>query len=326
MLVQSAFKTAANTILANAIVGGSEPQLTRTYQMAVGPEQAAELLRVYPYDKQRPFKRATVLYYADLMRRGEFIAGSDIDIAFGSDEDGERRGHLLNGRHRLLAIIESGQTIVFLIKEWATADATERAKIYGSIDNGYGRNTGDYARALGLEDELGICLSDTTHLAGAVGFMQNGFKKLGKYSVTPDQRMDAIREYGEIGKSYFRAIEGASKILGHTLRRIASISVGLATLQDATKVYGEAKVIEFWRGVALDDGLKVGDPRKVVVRHLTESSMKVSNTSAYKTPEYSARYIANCFNAWARGEKLTKTYVADPLCPMSLLGTRHKGK
>jgi len=64
-------------------------------------------------------------------------------------------------------------------------------------------------------------------------------------------------------------------------------------------------VHEFWNGVAQDDGIKKGDPRKFTSNHLRTvrhggNSMTLSQLGS---PAFSARYLASCFISFTKGDR-----------------------
>lgn len=103
----------------------------------VTPERASELLQ-YNYDKQRKIRARTVYNYAIDMINGRFrskMLGQPL-MAEWDLKTGELL-YLLDGQHRLHAVIESGTTQTFLLV-WESHENFEY------IDNGAKRETKDY--------------------------------------------------------------------------------------------------------------------------------------------------------------------------------------
>ncbi len=97
--------------------------------VSVSPEIAKEyLLR---NKNNRPIDRSNVLYYAFEMLEGRWkLTSQTISV--------DVNGNLLNGQHRLLAVIESDTTQEFLI---AYDEPTEN---FGLLDKGKVRSTADF--------------------------------------------------------------------------------------------------------------------------------------------------------------------------------------
>lgn len=101
--------------------------------VTVTPELASEWLSK-PSPRQRSAARTTVATYARAMSEGRWIEPTTDPIAFTAD------GLLLNGQHRLLAVIRSGVTLEMLI-------ALEVAEaLFGVIDQGRKRQAPQFIR------------------------------------------------------------------------------------------------------------------------------------------------------------------------------------
>ncbi|PYJ11255.1 MAG: hypothetical protein DMF06_03325 [Verrucomicrobia bacterium] len=160
-------------------------KLTKMAAKAINPAAAEELLKLYPYERQRSVNQSYVESYASTMTKGEWLPGSEIAIAFSPNGDGQKHGHLVNGRHRLLAVIESGASIEFAIKEFDCADSNEVANLYGLTDTGRQRNINDHIRALALDEEFGLSLFDNSKLSAAVALINGDFRPHNKNFLLP---------------------------------------------------------------------------------------------------------------------------------------------
>jgi len=107
--------------------------------MLISPDEAIELLK---FNKaNRPIRQLRINRYARAMKLGRWIPSND-GICFSTGEnDGPR---LLNGQHRLEAIIRAGIPIPLLI----ICGLNEKA--FDIIDRGAGRTPGDLAAADGF--------------------------------------------------------------------------------------------------------------------------------------------------------------------------------
>jgi hypothetical protein len=106
------------------------------------------------------------------------------------------------------------------------------------------------------------------------------------------------------------------------------MAVGLVTFDESSAVYGDKKIEEFWLGLGKDDGLRIGDPRKAARVYLFEESSRPRLELGGSVKQaYTARYVANCFNAWIEGRNIRNSAVrGDALSPIFIRGSRFKGK
>ena len=93
----------------------------------ITPEKASRYLQTSLGN--RPISKTTVKSYADTMRRGKWLLNG-MCIIFDND------GHLIDGHHRLLAVIESAIPVRFDVCRGASSDA------FLTYDNGRHRNLG----------------------------------------------------------------------------------------------------------------------------------------------------------------------------------------
>lgn len=302
-------------------------KITRLGVAHIGPDKAKQMLETYPYERQRKINRNTVAYYAELMREGKWQPGSMIEVAFAPNGDGKAHGHLVNGQHRLHAVIEAETTVEFVLKHLDCANNEELGFAYGNIDTGRARNTADLLRAVNLTEEIGLNEHDARRLGAAVAFVDAGFRRANKFAILPHERIELVRRYAVAARFFVDLIAGAPRGIGKAIRRVSSFGLGLVTLDEACGVYGQERIEQFWTGVTFDDGLRVGDPRKLAHRHILESGQRsVSTRRAPISPEYSARFLANCFNAWIEDRELTMTRVLDATAPININGTRWRGR
>ena len=101
--------------------------------MEIGPEEAAGILE-HDYSGNRKVNGTWVVQLADMMRRGVFESMNGQTIVLHED------GDLLDGQHRLWAIVESGATLPFQV---ATVGGDKRS-VFETIDNGRVRKAADF--------------------------------------------------------------------------------------------------------------------------------------------------------------------------------------
>lgn len=102
----------------------------------VTPEKAAALLSTSAGN--RSISRARVEEWAEEMRSGNWRLGPTIDV----DAD----GHLINGHHRLQAVVRVGFPVEFMVMRGVKLDAID------VVDNGKARSFGDVLAMRGVTD------------------------------------------------------------------------------------------------------------------------------------------------------------------------------
>lgn len=280
--------------------------------MLVTPEMAAEWIATMPYEHQRNVRRWQVIRLAGVMADGQFIPGTTIRIAH---LNGER--YLLDGQHRLYAVVKAGIPQVFnVLEEWPN-DANAVAMTYGNLDCGIGRDQADLFSALDLSRHTGLTSTQINHLAPAMEFIASGMITTKKAKGFTDRslRLRMIRAYAPYMRQFAEIIAGHDRLIHESLDRSYVIAVAMLSLR-FSHPYAVARdtpsVLEFWEGTVFDDGIVLGDPRKVANRHLLTTTMSNSSKSSGKrthiTGAYGARALAACFNAYmGRGDlKLAK--------------------
>ncbi len=290
----------------------------------VTPQMAEAWLKQNRYERQRNVRPRHVEFLAEEMRRGNFRQGTQIHFA-------EHEGclHLVNGQHTLSAIVKSGIPQVLDICQ----TEEDPSIAYYRHDNGLKRTSADMFSSMCIPQEFGLTNTQTNALGAAVRFIEynfhRDFSRSGKeMPVHPDDQLRLIREYGEYAETYFDIAVGRPKHMRHSIERSATLAVALVTLRYAYPTMGDM-VTDFWKGAIFDDGLSAKDPRKAANVHLLTTGMGGGGqgyTIQTKTPEYSSRYIANCWNAWVDKREIGWTKVMDQHVPIIIRGTPFTGK
>jgi hypothetical protein len=300
-----------------------DTQKTQVAVVRVTPEMAKQWLIENLYEYQRPLKASFVTFLADEMRRGAFKQDTQIEFC-------RVNGHewLTDGQTRLNAVLMANIPQNFVVTHRCLESEEQIAKDYTHTDRGSQRSIIDGYRVLRLADEFGISETNLKAFGVAVGQIHRGFSNSTAY-MHDDDRERLMREYSDAYNAYLESIAGTRKTLRYRLDRGSTIGVALVTFRYSAKIYTQAKVDSFWNGIAMDDGLRAGDARKAALRHLTESGMVGSTALARKTvtSAYSARVLAECFNAYMLGKnKKAPPEPVIPFQPMLILGSPFTGK
>lgn len=298
--------------------------MTTTRIVEIAPDIAQRWLIEHKYDAQRRPDEAMVHYYASEMRLGRFKPFTLLEL-----DKLEGKKYLIDGQHRLLAVVECGLPQRFSLLEVPVATREELDYRYAQTDRGKARTVTDQYRSLSLPQEFGLTETQTNALGSAVMFIRGGFVRSTNKGVSLEDKLDMMREYSVYAEHFFEVTAGAVREIGPTLNRQSTLAVALVTYRYSAEVFGVAKVDDFWQGIATDDGLQVGDPRKVAHRHLLRVGMvggAVKSRYAERVPASdSAITLANCFNAFVEKRMIntTKVYANSVI---RIAGSRYDGK
>ncbi len=145
----------------------------------ITPAKAAEYLKSNTLN--RPLSKNYVLALADQMRRGQWRMNGEAIIFSES-------GRLLDGQHRLAAIIKSGVSVTMAVTRGISED------VFHTIDTGKGRTGADVFAIAGIKNYAGISAGISRFLVLAKGRNQlfhGGFNARD----TKITRQDLLEEY-----------------------------------------------------------------------------------------------------------------------------------
>lgn len=271
----------------------------REGRMAISPQLAENILRDANYDGQRKIEARDVAVYAEMMRRGLWELSDPISFA-------RLNGNLtlVNGQHRLHAIIAYGREVEFRIAINHCSSPEEVRSLYYRFDTVMRRRTSSQIlNAIDLANEHGVGRGIAAATYGAVGTIANGFVVPSNYTINSetaaklrivDLRVEACEPWWPAAKKIEEAMKGAQADLKPRILRSGTFAVALMTMR-----YQEAKAVEFWRGTARNDGLKRNDPRHVFVRDLMTRD---ASSGVHGQGIISA---ALAWNAWFEGRQLS---------------------
>lgn len=155
-----------------------------TYQdVKITPAMAAELLELNI--NNRPLKARTVAFYAEEIKKGRWLQNGD-SIRFSRD------GRLIDGQHRLSAIILADAPIVTDIKTGLDDEA------FAVIDAGKNRTVADVVAIAGYKDSGVLSYAIKMIMAYDCGTMAKGTKTVEKTQrKTPKDVLDWLEQKGD---------------------------------------------------------------------------------------------------------------------------------
>lgn len=312
-----------NKFFGDGSASGYVPELSAEV-VTVTPQIAQEMLSKNNYERQRFVRPRKVDEYADAMSKGRFEPGTQISFGVVGNEP----PRIMDGQHRLRAVIKSGKSQMFVIRVVRYPSEEHLSMAYGHFDQHARRSVSDNLRAIGLDADYGLTARQTRYLTGALKDIyvdDFGANRSGKPMPIEDVR-GWFDEYIGAAELYWEITAGAPQYMRSSLDRSATMSVALVTAKYGVAKFGETCVSDFWSGVAHDDGLILTDPRKVANRHLLTSVMASGNGKGQRVSvAYSSRYVANCWNAWVENRKIRNSIVQDQDKPIRIAGSPFAG-
>ncbi len=306
-------------------------KLSSQYQF-VTPATAERWLSEYQYEFQRRLTLPMVDKWVNVIQRGDFMQDKEIKVVLYN-----QHRYLVNGQHRLNAIVKSGVGQCFNITTVTVDTSEELAEVYNTEDMNKPRSFDDVVRTRRIDELTGLTRSQLIKVSPCVSYIASGFvRKNDKRGDHHYIANEIVKTYALPADAYFDAInDGASNKFNH-LSRTAVLSVGIVTFWQSSKRIpgGEQTVIDFWKGLAADDGLRRGDPRKVALEHILTTQMPAGTGNKPDkdtvSPEYQSRYVANCFNKWVEGKTFSdvrkpSTSIYNPFAPIKIIGTNFTG-
>lgn len=300
----------------------------------VTPEIARLWIDAYKYDLQRRVSARRVKLYAGVMKRGAWKQDKEIKFAVVDDKK-----YLVNGQHRLHAIVSSNCGQHFNVSHVFVDDLDEVAEIYNTEDMLKGRTFDDITRTMQLPELTGIRRTDLLKLKAAITFID------GDFGYRRENNADAwliadriVDDYSEAAGMFFEAISSAQRH-GKSVKirdrfvRSCVLSVGVVTYLESANRYGFQAIDDFWSGAASDDGLRRNDPRKVMLNRLVSTQMPSGTKSALgqevEEPWHQARYVASCFNRWVSGDYFSERggqpKIESEVKPIQISGSKYDG-
>lgn len=291
----------------------------------VTPSEAARFLEANSFDRQRSLENRKVSLYANQMRRGEWDSDFTVDFGCVRRDDGSHTPfQIIDGQHRFAAQVKANICVRYEIRRFIFDSYRDLANRYGKIDIQRPRSVTDLARAHALDEEVDLRLDMTRRLIAAAGFIENDFVVTGKI-FSQDEKLAQARRYAASCRAYLDSLIGLRHSMRTAMWRMATMSVGIAILDETRPVYGDTFVSEFWSGIVADDGLHRDDPRKVALDHIRDAAMFTREKKKRVSAPFSARFLANCWNAYTEGRPITTTRVHDARSPIRINGTRFRG-
>lgn len=221
---------------------------------------------------------------------------------------------LVNGHHRLAAQALSKRTIQWTVVLHDCKSMAEVAELYYTFDtNNRARGFGTILDVVGAADLLGVTKGTADAVFRAVPLIAANFV-FGNAAQDPvvnrviDRRMELVKAFQNEAIEWEKAVAGTTAILRKRLSTQGALAVALMTFRYAKQDAGL-----FWHRVAMNDGLKKGDPCNTYVSCLLQGGTRLGTSQA------TARQAATAWNAWVSGRELL--FIRTTEAPLRILRT-----
>ncbi|VVO79203.1 hypothetical protein PS870_01700 [Pseudomonas fluorescens] len=258
---------------------------------------AKRILDELNFSGQRRIKKARVAERLKEIRNGSWEAQISV-VVLVELPDGSMQ--LIDGQHRLTAIVEHGVGVATCIKIIAARNEEDVRRFYAKYDmKGAGRSEAELLSASGLAAELEVRPATATGLLKAVSIIENGMepntKGEGKEHLAGfDFRLGKAYQWDAEARAFDEIIDKADTFLKRKLLRAGTMAVALYTLK-----HSRIKALEFWTGVAENDGLRKLDSRARLIADLSNRALTSGNI------RQSVQQSTVAWNAFFQGRNLS---------------------
>lgn len=251
----------------------------------VTPEIAQKWLEVHNYGN-RAISERVVEKYARAMASGQWVQDGN-SIAF------DINGHLVNGQHRLSAIVASGVSVSLLIVRGVPVES------FATTDTGAPRTGANVVTIAGkLNANL---LTATTRML--LSLRDRAFFRQSFPSYSPMELLHAINAVPQI-EHFVQLVPGRFNALRKLLPQ-TTIAVSLLITFELNPAMAETFWNAFATGIGLNDGSPVAALRARCIADSTKTKIKT----------YRYFWLSLVFSAWrayTRGESLSRLHVMNP--------------
>jgi hypothetical protein len=288
---------------------------TQHYADVITPENADKLLKACKWERlevleQRRVKDHHVRQLAKHMIGGTFEPGTQIHLMKYKGEV-----YIINGQHRLAAIVKSGVAIDLAIKYQEATEEVDLIRAYSQHDVGLPRSPSEIYHAHGLPKKFNLTGGEAQKIASAIrtimiGFRNNVSKNDPVYADTRDSSEIARlfeEKYGAPGVKFLTVTSKAEGALRAQLKSAGTMSVGIVSLIEQPEM-----AVKFWTAVAHPESLKGAHPCVQLANWLREHTARTVNH------DVRARVVMAAWNAFVAKKPYANFDEVDTLQPVVL--------
>ncbi len=266
--------------------------------ISLSPGTAKKILDELNFPGQRKIDSRRVFAHVHAIVKGDWM--ESYPIHFAALPDG--RIWLVDGQHRLTAISSQQAPTPVSVRIVSVGSEKEARTFYVGFDGaGSVRTNVQILDAIGIGEALGLTNRTTRAVYEAAPLLLNGLEPICGAKAQKEHamihmqssRLAVVNEWAKQAKQYEDITKAAGKGLYEALKRTGPTAVGLYTLR-----HQPARAIEFWTGVANNDGLRRGDARHTLIGDLM--TRDVTNGAVRQRVQQSVL----AWNAYCQGRDL----------------------
>jgi hypothetical protein len=175
---------------------------------------------------------------------------------------------LVNGQHTMHAVVKSGRGFMFTVQEYTCKDKEDVSSVYSRFDVHKRRTENEILNSMDVCEKYGLSKTERTFLAGAVKAISRGFRlSSGKNDYRFNDKyfvVSVMEEWIPHLKHVLGLMDGGERISREILRR-RHIMAACLWISRHVREKDRKKADEFIRGIAMNDGMRRGDPRKIFI-------------------------------------------------------------
>jgi len=294
------------------------PSRPLSQDVFIDSELASLMLEYNSFKRQRRVSKDNINLLKRAMIEGKFIPEC-ITFAVYIDEMGDLVCKVINGQHRLLAIVDAEVVGYDFTVRYVPFDSYESAALaYSSLDKNKGRSFADHLVATGMIDNIALISQIKSGLRNIAMHIKCEFKA-GRSAYRGGAKDDI--ENGEIASEYLDAIEAYSDLCRSgsvnsrkIFARHSVAAVAIVTIKHFDD--DEREATAFWSKAITGIGLRDGDPEKALFDKLYSIEGSDDTTNAIR-----ARAAAIAWNAFVDKKFIRNIVVKDPKAQIEIKGT-----
>lgn len=288
--------------------------------ITITPELAREILKDCRFDGQRTVFGHQVSLLKTMMARGEWIPRDQ--ITFCETPDG--RQYLVNGYHRMNAIVEFGAAVEMTARVIRVPDMATVRGVYATFDISTRKRTdAEILKASGIIERYGLRPEVARAVLNAAPLIANRCHYYNYQNMPAENRgvlhrIQTAEGYWQTGKAYAEHLANARPDQRRRLLIAAITAVGILTVRYQPKL-----AAEFWPVVATmasQDGspISIDDPRLVLAKAIGERKYQ-HNMKDGEVPE-PCYHVAQAWNAFYDGRGIKIVRKCQTYCNFVLKG------
>jgi len=256
----------------------------------VSPETAREWLSNFNYEHQRNIRPSHVANLRKEIESGRFRQKTQINFCV---MDGNY--FLTNGQHTLSAIAGAGFGVVLSVIVLAVTEKHEIADDFSRHDTHLTRQMADSLVAHEIDKHFGITRTEMNIVSASClhyGYMTGEVLTSARSGLSNDEKLNITLKHGSLAVRCVHLLCCAGE---HSyLTRKTTVASCMIAMNSCPSICDE-----FFGGIAKDDGLKQGDPRKTILNvFLNTRAGGVSGQKVMKERKSDHEFVKMIACAW----------------------------